>query len=163
MEVYDPETVDWYAFLLSPSPENAIRRFDNFVARRGTGLGNVLRSLVRIIRPLLKKAGRAGINVAKTQGKAILKRGARIAKDEAINVGKAVLDDLSKDHHAPVTHIIRDRTREASLKFAQRVRRGRGLGSTNKRKQTSSLGIVKAERPKRGRALLPPVKDLPRK
>jgi len=158
MEVYDPETVDWQAFLLSPSPENANRRYDNFVARRGTGLGNVLRSFVRIIRPLLKKAGRAGINVVKTHGKALLKQGARMAKDEAINIGKAVLDDLSKDNHGPVTHVVRDRAREGALRFAQKVRGGRGLGSTTKGKTTPSLGIVKSEQLKRGRQQLPPVK-----
>jgi len=139
MEVYDPESVDWDSFFANQSAGN--KNYDNFVARRGTGLGNILKALRRFAVPLLKKAG-----------KAALQRGARMAKEEAISAGKAMLNDLSQEQHAPVSHIVRDRAREGALKFGQRVRRGRGLGSTIKKKtKEASLGIVKSEKPKRGR------------
>jgi len=156
MEVYNPEIVDWNYFFASSAMASGNKNYDNFIPRRGAGLGAALRLLARIGGPLLKKAGRAGIQLAKKGAKAALRKGSQMAKEEAINAGRQMLNDLSQKRHAPVTHVVRDRAREGALKFAQRVRRGRGLGSTSKKgSKKSSLGIVKSERPKRGRQIFP--------
>lgn len=152
MTEFDPNTVDWTDFF-APRPAEGDLVF--LPKRRGGSLLGALKGFSRVLRPLLRRGVQVGVTAAKKGAKAAVRTGARMAKEEAIKAGKAMLNDFSQDNHAPVTHVIRDRAREAALKMAQRVRQGKGLGSNRiKGKRSSKLGIVKTSPPKRGRRRL---------
>ena len=153
----NPETVDWNEFFTPPSSAGD----DLIFFQRRRGAGNMLgmaSSLLHRLRPLARRVAQTGWKAAKTGAKAAVKRSARMAKEEAINAGRAMLDDFSQERQKPFTHVVRDRAREGALKFAKRMRQGRGLGaSAIKRKKKEELVIVKSARPTKGaRRLLKP-------